>query len=111
MGLFKRSSAPQVVIAPNTSTTPNLGEEIQRQLKTARSRIFTYSDYVMQVDCYRCGAPKQLPSKTAYLYCDHCGALVDYDFRAANFGTNAALSNQVFGYLIGPVQTELNRAI
>jgi hypothetical protein len=23
------------------------------------------------------------PSKTAYLCCDHCGALVDYDFRLA----------------------------
>jgi hypothetical protein len=29
----------------------------------------------------RCGAPKRLPSKTAYLYCDNCGSLVDYDFR------------------------------
>jgi hypothetical protein len=63
---------------------------------------------VKQVDCARCGAPKQLPSKTAYVYCDHCGSLTDYDFRIANLDTNAALTNQVFAYLIGPVQPTLD---
>ena len=72
--------------------------------------MFAHSDYVKQVDCPRCGAPKRLPSKTAYLYCDHCGSLMDYDFRMANFGTNGALTNQVYLYLVTPVQPELDRA-
>jgi DNA-directed RNA polymerase subunit RPC12/RpoP len=77
-------------------------------LETARARVFAYSDMVKQVDCARCGAPKQLPSRTAYVYCDHCGSLTDYDFRIANVDTNAALTNQVFAYLVGPVQPTLD---
>jgi DNA-directed RNA polymerase subunit RPC12/RpoP len=125
MGLFKRLSVQPVAITPNAATPtaatsnaatgayspPDLGAEIERQLKTARSRIFAYSEYVKQVDCSRCGATKQLPTKTAYLYCDFCGALIDYDFRVGNFGTNAALTNQVFAFLMAPVQTDLERAI
>jgi LSD1 subclass zinc finger protein len=115
MGLFRRPSAQQGTNAQQAQqagpTTPDLGAEIQRQLQTARPRVFAYSDYVKQVDCTRCGAPKRLPSKTAWLYCDHCGTLIDYDFRAANFGTNAALTNQIFMYLYAPVKVELEKAV
>lgn len=41
------------------------------------------SDYVKRVDCPTCGAPKKLPSVSAYLYCDYCASLADYDFRRA----------------------------
>jgi hypothetical protein len=30
-----------------------------------------------------CGAPKKLPAVTAYVYCDYCAALIDYDLRRA----------------------------
>lgn len=33
--------------------------------------------------CPTCGAPKQRPSVTAYVYCDFCGKLSDYDFARA----------------------------
>lgn len=33
--------------------------------------------------CRSCGAPKQLASRTAWVYCDVCGALTDWDFRKA----------------------------
>lgn len=33
--------------------------------------------------CPACGTPKTRPSATAYVYCDACGALADYDFRKA----------------------------
>jgi DNA-directed RNA polymerase subunit RPC12/RpoP len=39
------------------------------------------SDFVRQCTCEQCGGPKKLPSPTAYMYCDFCSALVDYDFR------------------------------
>ncbi|HEY5936000.1 MAG TPA: DUF1266 domain-containing protein, partial [Kofleriaceae bacterium] len=35
---------------------------------------------VLRVSCRECGAPRTRPSVSAYVYCDHCGALVDYDF-------------------------------
>lgn len=123
MGLFKRHSntsdnkssnlpspppPPSSYVGTPSPGVPDLTAELKRQLQTARARVFAYSDMVKQVDCARCGAPKQLPSKTAYVYCDHCGSLTDYDFRIANFDTNAALTNQVFAYLVGPVQPTLD---
>ena len=39
------------------------------------------SDFVRQCTCENCGGQKKLPSPTAYMYCDYCAALVDYDFR------------------------------
>ncbi len=33
--------------------------------------------------CPSCGAPKQRPSATGYVYCDYCGSLADYDFAKA----------------------------
>ncbi len=39
--------------------------------------------FVKRCSCAMCGAPKKLPSKTAYVYCDYCGSLVDYDLRRA----------------------------
>jgi hypothetical protein len=106
-----REPAAGTAVLAAAPFVPSLSEEIQRQLKTARSQVFAYSEFAKQADCVRCGAPKQLPSKTAYVYCDYCGALVDYDFRMANYGTNAALTNQVYAYLFSPVQALVERAI
>ncbi len=39
--------------------------------------------FVKRCACAVCGAPKKLPSVTAYVYCDYCGSLVDYDLRRA----------------------------
>ncbi|MEZ4241378.1 MAG: hypothetical protein R3F59_35530 [Myxococcota bacterium] len=36
-----------------------------------------------KVVCRSCGGSKVIPPRTAYVYCDYCGALVDYDFRVA----------------------------
>jgi DNA-directed RNA polymerase subunit RPC12/RpoP len=39
--------------------------------------------FVKRCTCVVCGAPKKLPSVTAYVYCDYCASLVDYDLRRA----------------------------
>lgn len=36
-----------------------------------------------RVTCRTCGASKLTPPKTAYMYCDYCGTLADWDFRIA----------------------------
>src|SRR5215467_6556180 len=106
MGLFKKTSAAQPAPAP-----PTVAESLDQIVQTAaKPSLFAHSEFVKQVNCPRCGAPKRLPSKTAYLYCDHCGSLVDYDFRLANSGTNAALTNTVYHRLVAPVQLQLNQA-
>src|SRR5215471_1139676 len=109
MGLFKKRPAQQAAAA--STAAPTVAESLEKLVETAgRPSLFAHSEFVKQVDCPRCGARKRLPSKTAYLYCDYCGSLVDYDFRLANSGTNAGLTNTVFHQLIAPVQGDLNRA-
>ena len=106
MALFRKRPAQPALPAPTVA------EQLEKLVESlGRPSLFAHSEFVKQVDCPRCGAPKRLPSKTAYLYCDHCGSLVDYDFRLANSGTNAALTNTVFHRLIKPVQPELDRAL
>src|SRR5690349_17986509 len=88
-----------------------VAESLQHQVSAAgQPSLFAHSEFVKKVTCPRCGARKQLPSRTAYLYCDHCGALVDYDFRLANADTNAGLSNTVFHRLMAPVQAQAQQA-
>jgi LSD1 subclass zinc finger protein len=45
--------------------------------------------YVKRCQCVTCGAPKQLPTVTAYVYCDFCASLMDYDLRRASEGDTA----------------------
>ena len=40
--------------------------------------------YVKRCSCVVCGAPKKLPSVTAYVYCDYCASLIDFDLRLAS---------------------------
>jgi DNA-directed RNA polymerase subunit RPC12/RpoP len=69
-----------------------------------------HSQFIKRVNCSQCSAPKSLPSTTAYLYCDYCGALMDYDFRLANANTNAGLTNTVFHRLMAQVQAPMAQA-
>jgi len=73
--------------------------------------LAAHSRFVKRATCTRCGAPKSLPSITAYLYCDKCGALVDYDFRLANQGTNAGLTNTVYDQLARPYDASMAQAV
>jgi DNA-directed RNA polymerase subunit RPC12/RpoP len=83
---------------------PRAGDNLPASLKA-------HSHFIKRVSCSQCGAPKSLPSTTAYIYCDYCGALMDYDFRIANADTNAGLTNTVFHRLIAAYQAPLNQAI
>jgi hypothetical protein len=90
MGLLRKLKAPPSAAQSATPTT--VADNLQQLITTSgNASLFAYTEFVKKVDCSRCGAPKRLPSKTAYLYCDHCGSLVDYDFRLANMGTNAGV--------------------
>jgi LSD1 subclass zinc finger protein len=113
MSLFKkRPPAPVGAGAAAGSAALTPAQAIQQAIqKTGQPSLFAHSEFVKQVSCARCGAPKQLPSRTAYLYCDYCGALVDYDFRMANSGTNLTVTNMVYQRLAAPVQVAMDRAV
>lgn len=57
------------------------------------------SDFIRQCSCEQCGGQKKLPSPTAYLYCDYCSALVDYDFRAVVRGAAATSTTPDLAYV------------
>lgn len=102
MSLFKKK--PQEAPAP----APTFAQQIETLATTvARPSVAARSDFVKKVDCSQCGGTKQLPSVTAYLYCDYCGALMDYDFRMANADTNAGLTNTVYHHLAAPYQAQM----
>lgn len=82
---------------------PVAGQELSASLQA-------HSEFIKRAKCVRCGAPKTLPSKTAYLYCDYCGALVDYDFRLANRGTNAGVTNTIYHRIVEPCQADMAQA-
>ncbi|MDT7548727.1 MAG: hypothetical protein QOE84_1121 [Actinomycetota bacterium] len=56
------------------------------------------TDFMRQCTCEQCGGQKRLPSPTAYMYCDYCSALVDYDFRKV-VGDTAATTMPDMGYV------------
>jgi len=41
------------------------------------------TQFVKKTTCHNCGGAKTLAPKTAYVYCDFCGSLTDYDFQKA----------------------------
>ncbi len=106
MNLFgkRKPKAPQPPAPPQTTAAmaglPRQGDALPAALKA-------HSQFVKRVNCSQCGGPKTLPSATAYLYCDYCGALMDYDFRIANADTNAGVTNTVFHRIMAGVQAPL----
>jgi hypothetical protein len=59
--------------------------------------------------CPGCGAPKTRPSQTAYVYCDYCGALADYDFQKAKENP-AAQPGPVYEAIVAQLQAPLAQA-
>src|SRR5512147_2715362 len=92
---------PQQSQKPSFSAgLPKAGDAIPESLKA-------HSRFIKRVSCPQCGAPKSRPSTTAYIYCDYCGSLMDYDFRMANANTNAGITNTVYHRIIATVQVPL----
>src|SRR5512138_2135562 len=103
MNFFKKRGQEKPQSTNFSAGLPQVGDALPASLK-ANSR------FIKRVNCSQCGAPKSLPSTTAYIYCDYCGSLMDYDFRMANADTNAGLTNTVFHRLIATVQSSLMQA-
>ena len=62
---------------------------------------------IKKVSCGGCGAAKLTPPKTAYLYCDYCGMLADWDFKIACQSAGSAKPGPEYERLQaqeGPVQ-------
>lgn len=100
---FKKRKPAQPKESTISAGIPKMGDAIPDSLKA-------HSQFIKRVSCPQCGAPKSRPSTTAYIYCDYCGSLMDYDFRLANANTNAGITNTVYHRLMMTVQMQLNQA-
>ena len=103
MNFFKKRGQEKPKPTNASTGLPRPGDVLPESLKA-------HSQFIKRVNCSQCGAPKSLPSTTAYIYCDYCGSLMDYDFRMANADTNAGLTNTVFHRIIASVQIPLMQA-
>lgn len=65
---------------------------------------------IKRTQCRNCGAPKQLPPLTGWVYCDHCGTLTDWDFRTACQTPGSALPGPAYEAVLASVKPRLDRA-
>lgn len=66
-----------------------------------------------KITCSTCGGSKLVPPKTAYVYCDYCGTLVDWDFRIACRTAGSAKPGPAYEALLkteGPKQAAAKAA-
>jgi len=100
---FKKRKPDQTTQSNVSAGLPKMGDAISDSLKA-------HSRFIKRVSCSQCGAPKSRPSTTAYIYCDFCGSLMDYDFRMANANTNAGITNTIYHRIMTTVQMPLAQA-
>jgi len=106
MNFFKKRKQTETKPQESKGFTARFSE----QSDLVPESLKAYSVFIKRINCVQCGAPKSLPSKTAYLYCDYCGALMDYDFRIANADTNAGLTNTVYHRIYAAYQARMAQA-
>ncbi len=95
---------------PDQSKQSNISAGLPRMGDVLSDSLKAHSRFIKRVSCSQCGAPKSLPSTTAYIYCDFCGSLMDYDFRMANANTNAGITNTIYHRIMMTVQMPLAQA-
>ena len=100
---FKKKKPEQPKQSVFSVGIPKAGDAMPESLKA-------HSRFIKRVSCPQCGAPKSRPSTTAYIYCDFCGSLMDYDFRMANANTNAGITNTIYARIMQTVQFPLMQA-
>ena len=100
---FKKKKPDQPKQSAFSAGIPKAGDAMPESLKA-------HSRFIKRVSCPQCGAPKSRPSTTAYIYCDFCGSLMDYDFRMANANTNAGITNTIYSRIMMTVQMPLAQA-
>lgn len=60
--------------------------------------------------CHVCNATKGRPSPTAYVFCDYCGALIDFDFQTAIGATRSKLPGPEYERLRAALAPRLQQA-
>lgn len=67
--------------------------------------------FVKRVVCHACGAPKIKRSATAFVYCDFCAALTDWDFQIAISDPKSMLPGPLYEAVLARVKADLAAAL
>jgi DNA-directed RNA polymerase subunit RPC12/RpoP len=134
MGLFGRSKGKDRGDAPTAGASVVNLTAVAQQLRAARQQAVQLQEgaagsgsgghdlirrlgsilagpqagYVKRCGCTVCGAPKKLPSINAYVYCDYCGSLADYDLHRAC--ETSTMPGPEYVRLVGALQPQLKAA-
>jgi DNA-directed RNA polymerase subunit RPC12/RpoP len=83
------------------------------QLAAGAAASAPKSRQLKKIVCSTCGGSKLVPPKTAYVYCDYCGSLVDWDFKIACSTAGSAKPGPAYEALLrteGPKQAAARAA-
>jgi Zn finger protein HypA/HybF involved in hydrogenase expression len=64
------------------------------------------TQFVKKTTCHNCGGAKTLAPKTAYVYCDFCGSLTDYDFQKACENPQSAMPGPAYEAMVRETKDE-----
>lgn len=102
MGIFKRlfgGDNPRITI-----TTVTIGDITAPPVAAPPTATL-----IKRTNCHTCGAAKTIPPRTAYVYCDFCGSLTDYDFRKACENPQSMMPGPAYEQLLRELQPETVR--
>jgi len=68
------------------------------------------TQFVKKTSCHNCGSAKTLAPKTAYVYCDFCGSLIDYDFQKACENPQSAMPGPAYEQMARSLQADIAAA-
>lgn len=68
------------------------------------------TQFVKKTNCHNCGGAKTLAPKTAYVYCDFCGSLTDYDFQKACDNPQSAMPGPAYEQLVRSLHADMEAA-
>lgn len=110
----------------NGESDPRIGEIITTLISDAKSpwvelpwslplgnaptRVDPTKHRIKRTICGSCGAPKQVPPKTGWVYCDCCGELADWDFRTACSTAGSMLPGPAYEALYAQLSPQLEAA-
>ncbi len=86
---FQQASAPPPASADGTTAPAAEVGSMTWARRVMAILAPTEPGFVKRCNCAVCGAPKKLPTTNAYVYCDYCASLCDFDLRRACEGDTA----------------------
>jgi predicted RNA-binding Zn-ribbon protein involved in translation (DUF1610 family) len=102
-----------VVVVASVAMPILLMRRLQSQMGEVRITMPPRSDgptLVKRTTCRFCGSPKVTRSLSAYVYCDYCGELIDWDFQAALADRRSKLPGPAYEQLLARMRPRLEAA-